>query len=224
MSRQGISAGRWHGTSKLCELPTSRLYSYPYLCGPIYVQYHMTMELKHAILGLLSIQPMSGYDLGRAFKGSVAHFWHADQSQIYRTIDRLADDQMIDTEVIFQDGKPNRNVHSLTELGVAELKQWLSSPLEVNRPKIPLLARLFFIAPLGPAAAERLLDEAHEQASEELEQLRAIDVGPTHDAASILRAATLNYGIEMAETGLKWVQDTREQLSAMKAMHHEELS
>lgn len=27
----------------------------------------MSVELQHAILGLLSIQPMSGYDLGRAF-------------------------------------------------------------------------------------------------------------------------------------------------------------
>ena len=47
------------------------------------------MELKHAILGLLSIRSASGYDLARAFAGSVAHFWHADRSQIYRTLDRL---------------------------------------------------------------------------------------------------------------------------------------
>ena len=49
----------------------------------------MGMELKHAILGLLSIQPMSGYDLNRAFSNTVAHFWYADQSQIYRTLDKL---------------------------------------------------------------------------------------------------------------------------------------
>ena len=48
------------------------------------------MELKHAILGLLSIRSASGYDLARAFAGSVAHFWHADRSQIYRTLDRLS--------------------------------------------------------------------------------------------------------------------------------------
>ena len=40
------------------------------------------MELKHAILGLLSIRSASGYDLARAFAGSVAHFWRADRSQI----------------------------------------------------------------------------------------------------------------------------------------------
>lgn len=30
------------------------------------------MELKHTILGLLSIRSASGYDLARAFAGSVA--------------------------------------------------------------------------------------------------------------------------------------------------------
>ena len=72
------------------------------------------MELKHAILGMLSITPLSGYDLNRAFVGSVAHFWHADQSQIYRTLDRLAADGAIKTKVIRQSGKPDRKVHSLT--------------------------------------------------------------------------------------------------------------
>ena len=47
------------------------------------------MRLRHAILGLLFYAPQSGYDLSRAFASSVVHFWHADQSQIYRTLDRL---------------------------------------------------------------------------------------------------------------------------------------
>ena len=50
------------------------------------------MKLRHAILGLLSHGPQSGYDLSRAFAGSVVNFWHADQSQVYRTLDRLEDD------------------------------------------------------------------------------------------------------------------------------------
>ena len=47
------------------------------------------MRLRHAILGLLSHQPQSGYDLNRAFTSSVVYFWYADQSQIYRTLTAL---------------------------------------------------------------------------------------------------------------------------------------
>ena len=60
------------------------------------------MRLRHAILGLLSHQPQSGYDLNRAFTSSVVYFWYADQSQIYRTLDRLEADGAISTRVIPQ--------------------------------------------------------------------------------------------------------------------------
>ena len=58
------------------------------------------MKLRHAILGLLSHHPQSGYDLSRAFSSSVVHFWYADQSQVYRTLDRLEADGAISTRVI----------------------------------------------------------------------------------------------------------------------------
>ena len=47
------------------------------------------MSLKHAILGFLGYTSLSGYDLKKAFDGSVQHFWPADQSQIYRPLAQL---------------------------------------------------------------------------------------------------------------------------------------
>jgi hypothetical protein len=47
------------------------------------------MCLKHAILGILSFSPMTGYDLKKAFDRSVRHFWPVNQSQIYRTLAEL---------------------------------------------------------------------------------------------------------------------------------------
>lgn len=172
------------------------------------------MELKHAILGLLSIRDMSGYDLGRAFAGSVAHFWYADQSQIYRTLDRLSAAGSIDTEVIRQDGKPDRKVHSLTSAGRAELDAWLSSPIDDERAKVPFLARLFFIAPAGRDEALRLLAERAAQANAQLAGLRSIDA-TGDDAGSTLRIATLRYGIAHAEAELAWLDETRRSIEAV---------
>lgn len=179
------------------------------------------MELRHAILGLLSIQPMSGYDLGRAFAGSVKHFWHADQSQIYRTIERLTTAEHIATEVIVQDGKPNRKVHTLTDSGRQELSDWLDSPLERQRVKLPFLARLFFIAEHGDDAAQRLLTEAIEQTSAELADFEDIEVDPSQDLAGFLRAATLDYGKTMANAELQWLKQLRNSLVAQEVDHHD---
>ena len=44
------------------------------------------MPLKHAILGLLNYAEMTGYDIDRYFKSSIAFFWHAQTSQIYKEL------------------------------------------------------------------------------------------------------------------------------------------
>ncbi|HWS50898.1 MAG TPA: PadR family transcriptional regulator [Microbacterium sp.] len=171
------------------------------------------MQLRHAILGLLDIAPQSGYDLRRAFEHSVAHFWHADQSQIYRTLDRLEADGAIATETIPQQGRPDRRVHSLTETGRAELHAWLRAPLESLQPKEPFLARLFFAAPLGVDGILTLLDEREAAIRVGLEQLRALPSGDG-DLGAILRAATLHAGIRQGEAELDWLRTTRRMLKA----------
>ncbi|MEU3271347.1 PadR family transcriptional regulator [Saccharomonospora sp. NPDC006951] len=169
------------------------------------------MELKHAILGLLSIRSASGYDLGRAFAGSVAHFWHADRSQIYRTLDRLSAAGAITTEVVRQDGKPDRKVHSLTEAGREELTDWLSSPLEVEHSKEPFLARLFFAALIGREGVERLLNERYREVNESLAELASITI-KADDMTGLLQAATLRNGLIHAKAELEWLRETRQVL------------
>jgi DNA-binding PadR family transcriptional regulator len=79
------------------------------------------MSLRHAILGILSIQPMSGYDLKKVVNGSVGHFWTADQSQIYRTLATLVTDGLATRRTVPQDDRPNRHVHSITDAGTEQL-------------------------------------------------------------------------------------------------------
>lgn len=175
----------------------------------------MKMELKHAILGLLSIRPLSGYDLSRAFAGTVAHFWHADRSQIYRTLDRLSAAGAITTEVIPQDGKPDRKVHSLTDVGREMLTEWLSSPVEADQPKEPFLARLFFAAPIGREGVERLFDERDRQVNESLAELASITI-EADDLTARLQKATLRNGLLHAEAEREWLRETRQLLGIVE--------
>lgn len=171
------------------------------------------MQLRHAILGLLDVAPQSGYDLGRAFARSVAHFWHADQSQIYRTLDRMETDGAISTETVPQRGRPDRKLHSLTDAGRTELNEWLRAPLEVLQPKEPFLARLFFAAPLGISGVLALLDEREQTVRSAVDQLNALPRA-SGDLGALLRTATLEAGIRQGEAELEWLKDTRRMLEA----------
>ncbi|CAM2757690.1 PadR family transcriptional regulator [Actinomyces slackii] len=167
------------------------------------------MKLRHAILGMLANEPLSGYDISRAFASSVVHFWHADQSQVYRTINRLEADGSISTRVITQSGRPDRRLHSLTDAGRAELEAWLASPLEPRQPKDSLLARIFLAAPLGHHRVLSLLDEAERAIRADQEVLETIEFDEAN-LDTTLKAAILRYGIDGSRQELEWIERTRQ--------------
>lgn len=83
--------------------------------------------LKHGILGLLNYGDMSGYEIREVFKDSLNYFWTAQTSQIYRELGVLEKNGWIVKQTIEQDGKPNKNICSITDDGRQELQHWLAT-------------------------------------------------------------------------------------------------
>ena len=42
--------------------------------------------LREAILGLLAIRPMTGYDLSRSYRRALQQIWYAPLGQVYPTL------------------------------------------------------------------------------------------------------------------------------------------
>src|SRR5512137_3036830 len=112
------------------------------------------MSLKHAILGFLSFQQFTGYDLKKAFDNSVQHFWSADQSQIYRTLEQIVEAGWAEVKLVEQRERPNRKVYHITRPGRAELRRWLATPLTHREEHEPFLIQLFFANSLSDAEVE----------------------------------------------------------------------
>lgn len=102
------------------------------------------MSLKHALLGFLNYGPHTGYELKKVFDISVAHFWHAELSQIYPTLKALETEDLVEMHVDVQADRPNRKVYSITDDGRRELIEWLGTPAEADQVREPLLIKLFF--------------------------------------------------------------------------------
>lgn len=86
------------------------------------------MALPHTILAALSISNHSGYDLLKRFADSNGCFWRATQQQIYRELAKLESQGMITPEVIPQDGKPDKKLYSITDVGRQHLQDWIGEP------------------------------------------------------------------------------------------------
>lgn len=102
------------------------------------------MTLEFAILGFLNYQPLTGYDLKKVFDRSIRHFWHADQSQIYRTLSRLTEEKLVEVEIQEQMERPDRKVYSITPAGREKLRDWLASPFPMGESHSTPLVQVFF--------------------------------------------------------------------------------
>jgi PadR family transcriptional regulator AphA len=102
------------------------------------------MSLRYAILGFLTIRPLSGYDIKRFFNASVRHFWTADQAAIYRTLSELEADALVGHERVAQQTRPDRKEYHITPLGVDAFDTWVAQPAPTVARREPLLLKLFF--------------------------------------------------------------------------------
>ncbi len=103
--------------------------------------------LKYILLGALSYQPATGYQLKQFMDNSARHFWYAQTSQIYRTLKDLEDAGLVESQVQAQEDRPDRRLYQLTPAGRADLNAWLTTPMtEIEPAKDTLLAKLFFSA------------------------------------------------------------------------------
>ncbi|MGH3678948.1 MAG: PadR family transcriptional regulator [Natronosporangium sp.] len=170
------------------------------------------MSLKHAILGLLDLAPMTGYDLKKTFDNTAQHFWAADRSQIYRTLGNLHAEGLLDVHVIPQRSRPDRHEYRLTEAGSAELDTWLCSPAPAELPREAFLARVYFAGRADdPQLVRTLVDERRALVRQRLDELRALDA-PTTTYPERLRAMTLRNGIVHLEVELSWLDELEEAL------------
>jgi PadR family transcriptional regulator AphA len=171
------------------------------------------MSLEHAILGFLNYKPFSGYDLKKAFDTSVQHFWPADQSQIYRTLARLAERGWAEAEIVQQEDRPNRKVYHITETGRTELRRWLTEPLPPHNERHASLIQVFFSGQLSDEEILAIFEQEAEQLREMLERYDQVPQQSAEYVAMIhapretfFWMLTLEFGIKMAHASLEWVE------------------
>ncbi|GAA1873439.1 PadR family transcriptional regulator [Brevibacterium marinum] len=91
------------------------------------------MSLRSALLALLRIGPMSGYELAKQFSQSVGHVWHAPDSQIYPELRKMATEGLVVAEEQTRGTAGRRRVYHATEAGERAFLDWMNSPLKYQR-------------------------------------------------------------------------------------------
>ena len=169
------------------------------------------MSLRYAILGILNVMPMTGYDLKhQAFDATVRHFWPADQSQIYRTLTQLAEENLVTMTVEAQDERPDRKVYAITPAGQAALTAWLKSDQAVPTLRDPLLVQLFFGQELPRADLLRVVAAQLAAHQAQLAVFGQIPIPPAEsrpeDRWLALQHLTLDFGVALEQAYVSWLE------------------
>lgn len=177
--------------------------------------------LKFALLGFLNYTPMTGYELEGWMNASTGNFWHAELSQIYKTLKQLEKSGEVISRVEPQSGRPDRRVYTITPAGKAALNDWLTTPIleEVDK-KDPLLLKLFFAAPADRATIitqlrvqlrlhQQKLDHYRTQSPTEILQFAADH--PELLINTPLWEATRRHGELYEEMYIRWIEETLQQ-------------
>lgn len=111
------------------------------------------MSLRYALLALLSVEPMTGYDLSKRFESSVAYVWHAPDSQIYPELRRMEKDGLLTGELIPWGPRGKKTQYRMTEAGTAAFREWMNTTLEYTRERDPVHLKAAYLEWAAPESA-----------------------------------------------------------------------
>lgn len=97
-----------------------------------------------ALLGLLSIKPMTGYEMKKKVEQALSHFWKTSYGQIYPTLSKFVDDGLVTVEKVNTDKGPSSKVYTITVLGEQHLIEWLRVDVEDFNAKDEALLKFYF--------------------------------------------------------------------------------
>ncbi|GHJ35028.1 PadR family transcriptional regulator [Streptomyces sp. TS71-3] len=163
------------------------------------------MSLRHALLGLLVDRPASGYDLMKLFDDSLANVWPATQSQMYGELGRMAAAGLVDVSA---EGPRRRKEYTLTDQGLAELREWMSEPERPQPRRSRLLLKVFFLNVATAEQARSLFGNRAALAASEHERLAGIrdELDREVGALSTNGRIALEYGLRLAAMEKEWAE------------------
>lgn len=129
------------------------------------------MSLNHAVLGLLSEKPMSGFDLIREFDVGRSVVWPAPQNEIYRVLARLKGEGLIAEK---ETGARGRRTYAITKAGRATMSDWIAAPSDYTLRYDPVL-KAGFLASVPPRVRAARAEADLAFYSEQIGILKGID-------------------------------------------------
>ncbi|WP_431983236.1 PadR family transcriptional regulator [Streptomyces qinglanensis] len=168
------------------------------------------MSIGHTLLGLLETGPRHGYDLKRAFDERFGQDKPLHYGQVYSTMSRLLKHGLVEVEGREPGEGPERKRYAITDAGVTDVQEWLSTP---EKPEPYLHSTLYtklVLALLTGRDGAALLDT---QRAEHLRLMRELTRRKT--GGDLADQLICDHALFHLEADLRWLETAAARLDAL---------
>jgi PadR family transcriptional regulator, regulatory protein AphA len=141
--------------------------------APAEVETPELSDVEVALLGLLSIRPMTGYEIRQSYARGLAPWWETPRTQIYPKLRELKRRGLVQDELVVQDGKPNKRIYTIESAGSDALVSWLQRDITWPDMQHQMMMRLFFGNLLPLPVFRQLLTGYRQRMTTLVDSLRA---------------------------------------------------
>ncbi len=177
-----------------------------------------TNKTHYAILGMLSIAPMSGYEIRQVMQQSTANFWSESDGQLYPALTALITLGFVLCKADKTSAR-QKKVYNITTKGRTALKKWLAQKPETHIIRNEFMLKLFFGANVSPTISLEHVQAHRYQTKAMLFQFAETKKQLAHEYKDSFHLPywemSIQYGVELAEAKLKWCDDVINELEKM---------
>jgi len=169
-------------------------------------------KIDCVILGLLSHEELTGYEIKKRMDTALKYFWGASYGSIYPALSDLVHRGFATKR---EDAESNRNklIYTITDKGRKYLKEWLTLPAEKDEIRYETLLKLFFGNEQGTEQALIHIKAFEEKVQNELPYLlkaeqilkSCLDDDTTHKYYLL----TVAFGIKTYQAYLEWCEEAK---------------
>jgi PadR family transcriptional regulator AphA len=170
------------------------------------------LSTRQLVLGLLTQQSMSGYDIKRFLKSLG---WLIDSpsfGSLYPALRALLEDGLVTVEVVSNQDRPPRKIYTITQAGRQALRGLAAQPAASGASLKAFVMRLITTSSMSHTGLIAHLQQRRSQVAAHRDSLEQM-VETLDGSKDSGRHLTFGYGLALAVAELAWLDSALEELS-----------
>ena len=171
-------------------------------------------KIDMVILGLLSHEDLTGYDIKKRIDGAISFFWKGSFGNIYPALKDMESQKLITKQTSTSGGREKITYH-ITKEGMNRLAEWLREDQAINELRYETLLKLFFGGAEDKKVSVHNIEVFEEQVRNDLELLKNFAgslENSLYNEDHLYFYLTITFGIETYEAYLKWCAKAKKML------------